>query len=153
MNVDGVANANPDEWPGHLAVEGPIAKRRALGEATFHLDAEEINAHSLRATLADRRRHVAWFTGDVGLDQSLRSGTRRYNELAFHAGEPVARDAAEVGEVAGFGGAECDRGAGAFTGHARRFRVLIRKHDIMFGAFAVDQRELNDLAFSSRQDG
>ena len=60
--------------------------------------------------------------------------------------------AAEIVEVAGLAGAERDRGAGALAGDARRLRVLVGKHDVVLGAFAVDQRELHDLAFGGGQD-
>ena len=49
-------------------------------------------------------------------------------------------------------GAESDGGAGALAGDARRLGVLIRKHDVVLGAFAIDERELDDLSFGRGQD-
>ena len=38
MHVDRVADANAQERPGHLAVEGPVAEGGPFGEAAFELD-------------------------------------------------------------------------------------------------------------------
>ena len=139
MDVDGVADAHADERPGHLAVERPVAEGRALGQPALDFDAEQIDAHGLRLALADRRRQVGRFARDVGLDHRLRRRPRRDDELPLHARELVAGHAAEIDEVAGLGGAEGDRRAGAFSGDARRLGVLIGKHDVVLGALAIDR--------------
>ena len=70
----------------------------------------------------------------------------------MHAGEPMAGHAAEIDEVSGLVGAECDRRAGAFSGHARRRGVLVGEYDVVLRPFAVDQSELNHLSLNGGQD-
>jgi hypothetical protein len=61
----------------------------------------------------------------------------------------VARNAAQVGEIAGALGVEAKRRARAATRDARRARILVRKHDVVLGAFAIDQGDLHHLTFGS----
>jgi hypothetical protein len=72
--------------------------------------------------------------------------------LSLHAGKLVAGNAAEINEIAGLARPEGDGGAGAFAGNAWRFGVLIGKYDVVLGALAIDQRELDDLTFRCGQD-
>ena len=81
----------------------------------------------------------------------MRRKPRRHSELTFHARLAVAGNAAEVDEVAGLSGSECNRGAGTFAGHARRLRILIRKDNVVLGAFTIDKGKLNDLPFCCGQ--
>ena len=115
-DIDGVADTNAQEWTRHLAVECPVAKRRAFGEAAFQLNRRQIDADGLRCPLANRRRQIGCNFGNVSLDQRLRWWLRGDQELPLHAGELVARQAAEIDEVASFAGAERDIGAGALAG-------------------------------------
>ena len=70
----------------------------------------------------------------------------------MHARQLVTGNAAEIDEVSGFRRAENNRRAGALAIHPRRFRVLIGKYDVMFGALAIDQGELHDLSFGRGQN-
>jgi hypothetical protein len=65
---------------------------------------------------------------------------RSDDELPLHARELVTGDAAEINEIAGFARPEGNGGAGTLAGDARRLGILIGKHDVVFGAFAVDER-------------
>ena len=152
MNVDGVADTHPDEGARHLAVEGPIAERRCLREPTFELDAQQVDTNGLRVALADRRRHVRGFSRDIGFHDRLRRRTRGDEELTLHAGKSMAGHAAEINEVSGLVGAECNRRAGAFSGNAWRRRILVREDDIVLRPFAIDQSKLNHLSLNGGQD-
>src|SRR5690349_10466019 len=55
--------------------------------------------------------------------------------------------ATKIFKVTGLGSAKRDRRARAFAGHPWGASILIRKHDIMFSALTVDQRQLDDLPF------
>ena len=89
---------------------------------------------------------------DVSFDQRLRWWLRGDQELPLHASELVARQAAEIDEIAGFAGAERDVGAGALAGDAGdRAVALIGKDDVVLGAFTVDQGDLHDLTFGRGQ--
>ena len=57
-HIDGIADANAQERTGHFAVEGPVAKRRAFGEAAFQFHSRQIDVDGLRRPLGDRRRQV-----------------------------------------------------------------------------------------------
>ena len=81
----------------------------------------------------------------------MRRRPRRNDELPLHARELVSGHAAEIDEVAGLGGAESNRRARAFSGHARRFRILVGKDDIVLGTLAIDQGELDHLTFRRSQ--
>ena len=151
MNVDRVADAHAKEGARHLSVECPVAKRGAFGQPPFDFDGKQIDAHRLRVAFCDRRRQVGRFARNIRLDQSLRRRQRRDDELSFHAGLAMARHAAEVDEIPGLGGAECNRRARALAGDARRARILIGQHDIVLGAFAIDEGELHDLSFGGGQ--
>ena len=60
---------------------------------------------------------------------------------------------AEIDEIADLGGAEGDRRARALAGDARRLRILVGKVDVVLGALAVDERELDDLSLGGGQHG
>ena len=146
MNVDRVADAGAQEGPGHLAVEGPEPEGRAFRQPPFQFNRHQIDAHDLRLALGQRRRQISRVAGDVGDRQRLRRRHGRDQELAFHAREPMAGNAAEINEVAGFAGAKGDGRARTLAGDARRFHVQIREDDIVLGALAVDQGHLDHLA-------
>ena len=93
------------------------------------------------------------FARNVGFDQRLRRKDRRHQKLTLHTRQLVTGNAAEIDEVSGFRRAENDRRARALAVHPRRFRVLIGKYDVMFGALAIDQGELHDLSFGRGQNG
>ena len=80
-------------------------------------------------------------------------GRGRDQEFPLHAGELMSRHAAVIKIIAGFGCDERDAGARAPADNPRRFRgrPLIGEDDVVFGPFAVDQRDLDDLAFGGRQ--
>src|SRR5665213_2638357 len=99
MNVDGIADANPDERSGDLAVEGPVAERRGFGEAAFLFDGEQIEPDGDRVALADRGRKIGRVAGNVGFDQRLRRSRGRDQELTLHARQLVTGNAAEIDEV------------------------------------------------------
>ena len=155
MDVDRVADADAQHRTGHLAVEGPVAKRRAFREPRFKLDGDEIDPHRLRSSTADRRRNVGWLLRNVGFHHRLRRRLRRDQKFAFHACEPMPRHAAVVEIVAGLGGGERNARARTFSDDVRRVPrwSLFGKDDIVLGALAVDQRHLNDLTFRGRQQG
>ena len=60
--------------------------------------------------------------------------------------------AAQIGEIAGARGAEGDGRARAPADNARRLRILLGEHDVVLGAFAVDQDDLDHLSFGCRQN-
>src|SRR5262245_14287581 len=153
MHVDGVANADTQEGTRHLAVEGPIAKGRAFGETAFQFDRDQINAHGLRVALAERGRNVGRSLCDVGFNDRLRWRSWRDQELSLHPGELMSWQAAKIEKVASLEGRKRKRGAGALAGDARRPSglALLRKDNVVLGAFAVQQRDLHNLAFGGRQ--
>ena len=153
VDLDRVADAHAQHRARHLAVEGPVAERRALCEPRLELDRDEVDPHRLRPAIADRRRHLVRLLRNVGLHHGLRRWLRRDEEFAFHAGQPVSRHAAIVGIVAGPAGGERNARARTASDDVRRAsrRSVIVKDDVMLGALAVDQRHLDNLALGSRQ--
>src|SRR5215467_2598672 len=147
MDVNGVADAHPNEGARNFAIEGPVAKRRGFGEPTFDFHAHKVDTDGLWFSLCDGRREVRRLTRDIRFHQRLRWRTGGDDELALHTRLLVPWHAAKIFKVTGLGGAERDRRACAFAGHAWRASVLIGKHDIMFSALTIDQRKLDDLAF------
>jgi hypothetical protein len=73
--------------------------------------------------------------------------------LPLHASELVAGHAAEIDVVTGLLRPEHDRCACAPAGDAWRLGILLGEHDVMFSAFAVEQRDLHDLTYGGREDG
>ncbi len=63
----------------------------------------------------------------------------------------MAGHAAEINEVSGLVGTECDRRAGAFSGNAWRRGVLVGEDDIVLRPFTIDQSELNHLSLNGGQ--
>src|SRR5215211_287019 len=153
VNFDSVADADAEERPRHLPIKGPVPECRAFSETSLELDREQIDAHGLRRPIADRWGNITRFVGNIGLGHGLRRRARGDEELAFHAGKLVARHAAEIQEVASARGAEGDTRAGAAPDDAGRLCFLFGEDDIVFGAFAVDERDLHDLTFSSGENG
>ena len=90
---------------------------------------------------------IGRFSRNIGFDQRLRRKYGRHQKLTLHPRQLVTGNATEVDEVSRFCHTKDDRRACAPTVHPRRFRVLVGKYDVMFGALAVDQGELHDLAF------
>ena len=152
MNVNGVANADAKERSGHFAIECPVAECRRFGEPAFLLNSEQIEPDGLWISFTDRRWKVGGLTRNVGFDQRLRRKYGRHQKLTLHTRQSVTGNAAEIEEVAGFRRTENNRRAGALAIHPWRFRVLIGKHDVMFGALSIDQGELHDLSFGRGQN-
>src|SRR5262249_32046173 len=155
VDFDGAADAHAKERTGHLAIEGPVAKGRALGETALQFDRNQIDAHGLRIAFAYRRRNVDRSLRDVGFDDRLRRWARRDDKLSLHAGQLMSWEAAKIDESARREGRKRQRGAGASAGDARRprGRALVRKDDVMLGAFPIQQRDLYDLSYGSGQHG
>src|SRR5260370_30246252 len=151
MEVNRDAHANANERSRYFSIESPVAECRRLCEAPFLFDGEQIKPYGLWISLADRRRKIGRFARNVGFDQRLCRGHRRYQKLTLHSRPLVAGNTAEIDEVSGFCRTENNRRAGALAVHPWRFRVLVGKHDVMFGALTIDQGELHDLSFGSGQ--
>ena len=152
IDFDRVADAHTKERTGHFAVESPVAERGAFGETAFQLDADQIHPHRLRRSLADGRRKVGCFARDHRFDDGLRWRTRRHDELSLHAGKIMSRHAANVSEIPAFSARKASVVLAPRGDDARRLRVLGRKDDVVLGAFPIDQRDLNHLAFRRRQN-
>src|SRR5690348_5818029 len=95
MDVERVADAQAEERARHLAVEGPVAEGRALGEPAFDLLGDEVDPYRLWRPLGQRRRQIRRLARDVGIGDGLCRRLRRYHELAFHARLAMAGSGAE----------------------------------------------------------
>ena len=151
-HIHGVADANAQHRSGDAAVERPIAERGAFREAAFEFNRIEIDPHRLRRPVADRRRNLGRFLRDVGFDQDLSGRSRRDDELSAHARQFMTGNAAQIGEIAGARGAEGDGRARAAADNAWRLRILLREYDVVLGAFAVDQDDLDHLSLRGRKN-
>jgi hypothetical protein len=58
----------------------------------------------------------------------------------------MAGNAAYVEEISGAAGAKHERGARSPADNPRRLGVEIRKDHVVLGAFAIQKRDLDDLA-------
>jgi len=151
VDLDPIADSHPQKRPRNLSIECPKPKGGSLGEPAFELDCYQIDAHRLRLAPLDRAGQVGRLARNVCVGDRRRRRLRCHQELALHAGEPVAGDAAIVNKIARRFGAERDRRTGPLAGHARRLGALIGKHDIVLGALTIDQRDLYRLHFGRGQ--
>ena len=152
MNIDRIPHPHPNEGSWHLPIESPVTEGRSFRETPLNLGTEQgLRAPSV-ARACQRAPASRLDRARCRLQRRLVPGLWRDDELALHARGLMPRNAAIVDKIAGLRGAEGDRRARAFSRNARRFRVLIRKDNVMLGSLAVNKRELHDLSFCGRQD-
>ena len=118
MNVNGIADADANEWAGYLAVKRPVAECGRFREPAFLFNGEEVEPDGLGVSFAERRRQIGRFAGNVGFDQRLRRSYGRYQKLTLHACQSVTGNAAEIEEVSGFRRTKNNRRARALAVHS-----------------------------------
>src|SRR6185369_369639 len=131
VDVHGVAYAYADERTWNLAIEGPVFVCGAVHQLAQHFSRFQLHVHGLRAALADRGTDFHWVARNVG---ALRSGfdfAFADDDLADHAGGHVARQGADVSELALFVSLEDDGGRCALVLQLVRLDVEVRYGDIV----------------------
>ena len=177
-----VAHAGAQHRAWHLAVEGPVGEAGAVIELAGQLDRLHAVLQRLRCPRTDGRRHPGWVGRHAdgrrvrralrhrggGVERECRlarigvrggHGPRVGNrspahlEFSLHADLPVAGNRAVVGEGARARHLEAQCGLAGAGAELGRGDVQFGNHQVVLGAFAAFQHDLDRVARVGRERG
>src|ERR671918_2642089 len=136
--------------PGTVRLNVQYRIGRAVSQPTFQLHALKGDLHPARLAPGDWRREARRRQRDVRLCGRRRLGRARRtdDEPAFHPGQAMPGNGAEIGPLPDGPGAEGDRRACPDADDVLRCDVLFGEHDVVLSAFAIDQGDLDYVVFS-----